>query len=492
MQTRKNPAETVVVIGAGPTGLAAAAHLVERGITPVVMESGDEAGAAIRQWGHVRLFSPWQFNIDTASRRILVSHGWQEPDPAHLPTGTELVDQYLAPLAATPELAPHIQYRTHVVAVSRQGVDLTRTIGREHRPYLVRSRSADGSYTDTIADAVIDASGTWGHSNPLGAHGLAAPGENASDSFLTGPLPDVLGKDRARFAGKRTLVVGMGHSAANTLLALADLAEEEDSTSIVWAIRGGSAARLYGGGDADALPARGKLGTRLKKLVADGKLTLVNKFTIDRFTPAESAITVHGRSADQPMELEVDHIVAATGFRPNLEMLRETRLDIDPGVEAPSKLAPLIDPNFHSCGTVPPHGEKDLAHPDEGIYLVGMKSYGRAPTFLMATGYEQVRSVAAALAGDRVAADRVQLELPETGVCSSSPTVENADGSVTFADTTGSCGTDEGGCGTAPAPKGLSTGVLHGYSGEPTTVLELSEARPRTSCCGSSDANGES
>jgi hypothetical protein len=115
-----------------------------------------------------------------------------------------------------------------------------------------------------------------------------------------------------------------------------------------------------------------------------------------------------------------DEVIAATGFRPDLEMLRELRLDLDDRVEAARTLAPLIDPNLHSCGTVPPHGVDELGHPDEGVYLVGMKSYGRAPTFLLRTGYEQVRSVAAALAGNWEAARRVDLVLPETGVCNRS------------------------------------------------------------------------
>ena len=85
-----------------------------------------------------------------------------------------------------------------------------------------------------------------------------------------------------------------------------------------------------------------------------------------------------------------------------------------------SLLAPLIDPNLHSCGSVPPHGVVELTHPEPGFYIVGSKAYGRAPTFLMATGYEQVRSVIAELAGDHEAARRVELVLPETGVCSTS------------------------------------------------------------------------
>jgi hypothetical protein len=117
----------------------------------------------------------------------------------------------------------------------------------------------------------------------------------------------------------------------------------------------------------------------------------------------------------------VDEIVAVTGFRPDLAMLGELRLDLDPAVESPRALAPLIDPNLHSCGTVPPHGADELRHPEPGLFVVGMKSYGRAPTFLMLTGYEQVRSVVAELTGDLAEARRVELTLPATGVCSGTP-----------------------------------------------------------------------
>jgi hypothetical protein len=115
----------------------------------------------------------------------------------------------------------------------------------------------------------------------------------------------------------------------------------------------------------------------------------------------------------------VDEIIVATGFRPDLSPLSELRLALDSATESPAALAPLIDPNVHSCGTVPPHGAAELAHPEQDFYIAGMKSYGRAPTFLLLTGYEQVRSIAAALAGDWEAARDVQLTLPETGVCSS-------------------------------------------------------------------------
>lgn len=414
----------IVVIGAGPVGLAAAAHLLERGLEPLVLEAGAGPGAAISSWGHVRLFSPWRYNIDAAATRLLEPTGWVRPDAGTLPTGRELVTQYLEPLARTEAIAPRLLTRTAVVAVARDGADKTRSLGRDRRAYRVRTKAADGAVTDVLAGAVIDTSGTYGHSNPLGVSGLPAAGEDQAATFIAGPLPDVLGADRSRFAGRHTLVVGMGHSAANSLLSLVALASSDPATRITWAIRGGSARRLFGGGTDDELPARGELGTRLRAAVEAGQLQLLTRVSIDQLVPGEESVRVLGTTREAELDLSVHAIVNATGFRPDLQMLRELRLDLDPVVEAPAALAPLIDPNEHSCGTVPAHGERVLAHPDDGFYLAGMKSYGRAPTFLLATGYEQVRSIAAALAGDRAGADAVELSLPATGVCSSDLALE--------------------------------------------------------------------
>jgi len=456
----------VAVIGSGPVGLAAAAHLLERGLTPVIFEASSSPAAAVSAWGHVRLFSPWQYDVDAAARRLLAGTGWQEPDADTLPTGDELVEQYLRPLAAVPALSSALHLNSEVVAVTRDGLDKTRTGGRENTPFLLRIRDESGSVTDHRVRAVIDASGTWNTPNPLGQAGLPAVGEAEAYAagFITAPLPDVSGGERARFAGRHVLVAGAGHSAANTLLALGELAEQEPDTRISWAIRRSSAASVYGGGDLDGLPARGALGNRLRALVEAGRIELHTSFRITGFKTSDS-LTVVGSTPAGEMQLNVDLLVPATGFRPNLDLLREIRLELDPAVEAPRQLGPLIDPEFHSCGTVEPHGARLLAHPEEDFYIVGMKSYGRAPTFLMATGYEQVRSIAAALAGDREAADKVELVLPETGVCST--------------DLGGSCDSDAG-CGTAPVPEaasssccsaqpesaflGIPTGLAHGRS----------------------------
>lgn len=404
----------VAVIGAGPIGLAAAAHLVTRGETPIVFEAGATAGASVVKWGHVRIFSPWRHDVDTASASLLEAAGWVRPPDDVFPTGRELVEHYLAPLAALPALRPHVRLRSRVLAVSRAGFDRTKTASRESAPFVLRVES-NGVESDVLARAVIDASGTYETSNPLGGNGLPAIGEAGAASSVFYGIPDVLGRDRDRYAGRRVLVVGSGHSAFNVLLDLAALAEEAPQTRVTWAVRRPSIGGLFGGGAKDQLEERGRLGTRMRSLAERGALAIAASFSITRFEQTAEGIVAH--SGDRALA-PVDEIVAATGFRPDVAMLRELRLELDPIVESPAILAPLIDPNLHSCGTVPPHGAEELRQPETGFYIVGMKSYGRAPTFLMLTGYEQVRSVVCALTGDLEGARDVRLVLPETGVCS--------------------------------------------------------------------------
>ena len=410
-----SPALPVVVIGAGPVGLAAAAQLATRGLPFMVLEAGDRVATNVRDWGHVRVFSPWRYNTDATASALLEAEGWTPPEMADLPTGQELIDQYLGPLAAHPAIAPRLRFGTRVAAITRQGLDKTRTAGRETAPFELWLNDRPGPF---LAGAVIDASGTWQQPNPLGANGLPAVGEIAAGERTTHGIPDVLGHAKGRFAGRRVLVVGAGHSAANALLALAELAETEPGTRITWAIRGKTTAALFGGGGADQLEARGALGAALLRLLGAGHVALVQGLRITALEQETSGIIVTGLVAGDERRIgPFDEIIACTGQRPDLAMTRELRLELDPWLESSRALGPLIDPNLHSCGTVPPHGVAELAHPEPHFYTIGMKSYGRAPTFLMATGYEQARSVVAALAGDDVAARDVRLVLPETGVC---------------------------------------------------------------------------
>ena len=418
--TRSTTPPPVAVIGAGPVGLAAAAHLATRGLDFVVFEAGDGVASSMADWAHVRLFSPWRFNTDPAARALLETAGWTPPDPDVLPTGGDLIADYLVPLAAHPRIAPHLRLGVSVAAIARRGVDRVRSAGRERAPFLLRL--SDGS--EALAAAVIDASGTWRTPNPLGGYGIPAQGEaeaRRAGRVFDG-MPDVTGALRAAFAGTAVAVVGAGHSATGTLLALADLAGTEPGTTIHWLVRAPDPGRAYGGGDADELPARAAIGTRVRALVAARGVSLHAGFSVHE-------VSEHGLVSADGRKVDAEVIVNATGARPDHTPAAELRLDLDPILGSTRALAPLIDPNVHSCGTVPPHGVDELAHPEPGFYVVGAKSYGRAPTFLLATGYEQVRSVVAALAGDWDAARDVRLELPETGVCSSSLVVDGAGGS---------------------------------------------------------------
>ncbi|MBX3100544.1 MAG: FAD-dependent oxidoreductase [Salinibacterium sp.] len=415
----------VAIIGAGPIGLAAAAHLVDRGQEFVIYEAGDQIAESMRSWGHIRLFSPWKHLIDPVAERLLFAADWAKPrygDTA--PTGAELVSKYLAPLAGLPAIASRLHTGTTVQAVTRQGMDRTRSTQRAATPFVLRILDSNGTVSEVTARAVIDASGTYTTANSLGSNGLDPLGYASVADHVTPALPDVLGAERTRFAGKHITVVGAGHSAANTLINLATLIQTSPDTRVTWALRNPNAVRVFTSTE-DELADRASLGAKVKKLIDFGVIEVVTGFEIVALSKSGERVDITGLRAGGLEHITTDLIVNATGFRPDLDMLREIRLDLDQVVEAPVRLAPLIDPNLHSCGTVEPHGFAELQQPEPNFFIAGMKSYGRAPTFLLATGYEQVRSVAAYLAGDLASAVAVELVLPATGVCSTDANAES-------------------------------------------------------------------
>ena len=344
-----------------------------------------------------------------------------------------------------------MRYRTTVTGAARRGRDRLVDSGREDQPFTLHTTDADGAEARLSVRAVVDATGTFATPNPLGGDGLPAAGERALSDRITFLAPDTADPAvRARHAGRRTAVVGSGHSALTALLSLAELAEQEPGTRTVWVLRRGAVGNAFGGGTADELPARGALGLRAKEAVTAGQIEVVQGFRTEAVQDADGTLAL---VADDGRRIEgLDHVIGLTGFRPDHSWQTELRLTLDERLQAPVGLAPLIDPNVHSCGTVYPHGAAELAHHEQGVYLVGMKSYGRAPTFLAMTGYEQVRSVAAALAGDHEAAARVELTLPDTGVCGGTGLFDDPDAPD-------AAQADGGGCCAAPTPTPLSTGI---------------------------------
>ncbi|MDY0827618.1 NAD(P)-binding domain-containing protein [Microbacterium sp. BG28] len=412
----------VVVIGAGPQGLAAAAHLTERGIPFVVLEAGGAPVAAVLEWAHVRLFSDWSELVDAAGARLLTTTGWTAPSTGH-PTGAQWISGYLAQLADL--LGDRVRYGARVVGVSRLGRDRLVDAGRGDRPFTVHVRPTQGEEYRLLARAVIDASGTWASPNPAGADGLPALGERDVVDRLSYRIPDM--RTDSRFAGGHTVVVGSGHSAVTAVLALAQIARRDPATLVTWAVRRTNAGNAFGGSDADELPARGALGIRAKEAVDAGLVSLVTGFRTERVAADDEGVVL---IAEDGRRLVADRVIVLTGFRPDLSFLSELRLQLDPVLQAPVRVAAEVDPNVHSCGSVAATGAADLAHPEPGFFIVGAKSYGRAPTFLALTGYEQVRSVVAELAGDHEAARRIELILPETGVCGGAGSFDATDGSI--------------------------------------------------------------
>ena len=443
----------MAILGAGPVGLAAAARLLERNIPFVIINPGKQIGANLLDYGHVRLFSPWQYNVDLAMAKHLAATGWQAPPATDLPLAREVVERVLLPFAALPQIAAALKLDTRVIAVSREGFDKVKSAGRSEAPFVIRAKQG-GELIKVRASAVIDATGTWGTPNPVGANDVQALGEAEAQAQISYGIPDILGSARARFEGRRTLVVGAGHSAANALLALAELARQSPGTTLAWAVRSPALTRVFGGGAADALPARGQLGVSLRALRNSGAVAFISGLRITAIERDAGQLTVIGLNAqaDSVIVPGIDQIICATGQRPDLSLTSELRIKLDPWLESTEALGPLIDPNLHSCGTVRPHGHLALAHLETGLYTVGVKSYGRAPTFLMATGFEQVRSVVATIAGDFEAANRVELDLPETGVCR-----------IGTAETSGA---ESSCCGDTPA------------------VFTASLAAPNSRCCG--------
>lgn len=409
----------VIIIGAGPVGLAAAAHLANRNMSFLLFEAGTEIGSSVAAWEHIKVFSPWMYNMDSVAKELLKQSNWQQPNESEVHTGREFIDLYLRPLAELPSLKPSIHTHSRVIAVGKRGMDKMKDANRATTPFVVQVQQGDVR-KHFEARAVIDATGTWSTPNPIGSGGLFAIGEVENNEFIFYGIPDVLHKDKWRYAGKRVAVIGSGHSAINTILELEKVKEEFPQTEINWILRKHHIKEVYGGQADDILEARGVLGIKIEALVNEDRINVYTPFQITEIKKGAHALTLIGDQYGKKVQLPgMDEIIANTGSRPDFSFLREIRLSISPSLESVDKLAPLIDPNIHSCGTVRAHGELELQHPEHHFYIVGSKSYGRAPTFLMATGYEQIRSIVAALDGDMEAARNVELNLPETGVCSS-------------------------------------------------------------------------
>jgi hypothetical protein len=386
----------LAIIGGGPVGLGALARARRDGWNARLYERG-RIGESVRAWGHVRMFSPASLNeIAVTERR---GRGGGE-----LLTGAEYVGRTLEPLAGRGDLAPRLVTRTAVVAVSRDGLLKGDAIGapeRADRPFRLLLDGPDGERVEE-ADVVLDASGTFTTPNWLGRGGAPAIGERGAGDAVTRRLPDVCGRDRARFAGRTTVVVGAGHSAATALGWLERLAVEAPDTAVTWLTRS-AAPRPVAEVPDDPLPERARVAARANRLAERGapwleRLAGAAVLRVERDAGGVRLVVAAGRAMH---EIRAAHLLALVGYRPDLEMTRELHVQTCWGTEGTYPLAAALlareGPAAVDCLAAPAGGAETLRHPEIGFYVVGAKSYGRNPNFLIRTGLQQVEDVLRAL-----------------------------------------------------------------------------------------------
>jgi thioredoxin reductase len=397
---------TLAIVGAGPIGLEAASAALDRGFDVHVFDRG-EVGSHPLAWGHVRMFTPWRMNLGPSGRARLEAAGWSAPDLDVCPTGLELAERYLDPLARLAEIRDRVHTHAQVIHIGRRGLLKGDAIGKAERrdqPFRLLVREHGGRESLLHAFAVIDASGVYGQPNWAGDGGIPARSELYLAPQMSYHVDDVLGLRRARYSGKRTLVIGSGASAATVVSDLARLADEAAGTAAVWATRGEAGAH-YAELPDDPLAGRRALHAHARDLAAGAHpaLSHIANARVEgfEFNSATHRYRVTLMIGEQPHVEEVDHVIVNTGFGPDNSIYRELQVHECYASRAPMKLAAaLLGADARDCLTTPAFGADVLANPEPDFYILGHKSYGRSSHFLLETGYRQVADVVEALARD--------------------------------------------------------------------------------------------
>lgn len=381
----------MTVLGAGPIGLECSLRAREAGWNAHAYESG-RVGESVRRWGHVRMFSPWRMNVSAAGR---AAAGLDDIDPDRLPTGAEYVARYLEPLAASPLLAGRVHLGTEVVAVSRGSLlkgDAIASDTRREPAFRVLLKDSDGERVEET-DVVVDATGTYGTPNRLGPGGIPAVGERSARG-IEHRIPDIEGRDRTAFAGRRTLVVGSGHSAATAIVALEALAHETPRTRVVWVTRS-EEKRPVPEVSVDPLAERARIGGAANRIAEDGEswLERLPGSHVDAIHEAGFGYRVTTGGPGGARTLEVDRVLALVGYRPDPDLARELQVQTCWATEGTYPLAAALLSLAAVSDCLDAGRDLDastLHHPEPGFFTLGMKSYGRNPDFLLEVGFKQV------------------------------------------------------------------------------------------------------
>lgn len=391
----------VAVIGAGPSGLEAALACRERGWEVDVFERGDRPGHAIRAWGHVQMFTPWELNRSSRMEAILLDAGYDVPN-GEAPTGSEFVERLIEPLCASEALEGRIHCGCEVTDISRVGLTKEREIASERRaaqPF--RLTINDGGHERVVlADAVIDAAGARLGGAPLGQDGVRAPGERGLAERIVRSIPD-LPSDAGRYAGKTTLLAGSGHSAQTAAVALAALARDHPGTSVLWVAR--SAEPAWGSPSDDPLIARAALAESAQWLVDGGapaiECALGMQVRSLEAVGEQILVCIDGPGGER--EVRVDNLVSLTGSRIDRSLYAELQVHECYATGGPIDLsAQLLADTGADCLTQATPGSDALRNPEPGFFIIGAKSYGRAPNYLMRTGFSQAEGVVGLIEAD--------------------------------------------------------------------------------------------
>lgn len=385
------------ILGAGPVGLEAALAAAEHGRSFVLYEAGDQVAAAVRDWGHVRLFTPWPLNVSPRLRRHLEAAGHDVPSGDDCPTGAELVEKVLEPASRLPEIAPHLRLGTRALGIGRKGLVKSQEIGsaeRASRPFLLLLGDEDGNEWTEQASAVLDCTGSYEVPNSAGDGGIAAPGEGALDGEIVRRIPD-FASEASQWAGRSILLLGAGHSAQTAACALARLAEEHPSTQVYWVLR--RSQPRFDAVEDDPLPERSRLISEALAVAcgkAPGFEARYGFVTEELVREGEKVrVTLRGESGDRDHVL-VDRILSLTGSVGDHALYRQLQVHECYATSGPMKLAAaLLGETSGDCMDQTSHGADTLRNPEPGFFILGSKSYGRNTTFLLRVGWQQVDEV---------------------------------------------------------------------------------------------------
>ncbi|HKI01808.1 MAG TPA: FAD-dependent oxidoreductase [Thermoanaerobaculia bacterium] len=382
----------IAILGSGPTGIEAALAAVDAGSPFTLYEAAPTVAGNVRAWGHVRLFTPWEMNVSPRMRRHLEAAGQEVPGGSECPTGRELAERLLDPLASLAGIAPNLRLGVRVLSVGRQGLlkhEEISTAERGRRPFRILLGDETGREWTETAEVVIDATGTWGNPNTLGDGGIPAPGERAFAPEIRRDIPD-FSAEAADWAGKTVLLAGAGHSAQTAVRELAQL----PGTRVIWALRNPEPG--WGTHDGDPLPERARLAAEAAALArgASPAVEVHRSVAVEEISKPNGKLAVVLRNGGGADTVEVDRILALTGAVGDHGLYRQLQVHECYATCGPMKLsAALLGAGNSDCLAQTTHGAGTLTNPEPGFFILGSKSYGRNNTFLMRIGWEQVGEV---------------------------------------------------------------------------------------------------